>query len=173
MLVEKLYKTRKAKWRGRSSHHRFIQNFTIFPFLTLNWMFLLKVFQSIRILFYKPHPWTPFPSLEVHHPPPPPGAPFLPKFQNYHPSPKLVSSTPKCLNHFSSKVLLKVVSFLIPKPPLPIGIHTLSHPNKCVLEALHKKSFCIFSVLLATLIRMVKRDKKESREARQCTLKQS
>ena len=98
--------------------------------------------------------------------PPPPPLPFFSNCQNYHPSPKPVSSTPKCLNHFSSRALLKVVSFLIPKPPLAIGIHTLSHPNKCVLEALHKKSFCIFSVLLATLIRMVRRDKKESREAR-------
>ena len=51
-----LYKTRKAKWRGRSPHHRSIQNFTLFPTPTLNLMFLLKTSQPIRILLHKPCP---------------------------------------------------------------------------------------------------------------------
>ena len=40
------------------------------------------------------------------------------------------SSFPNRHNHFPNKALLKVVSFLIPKPPLAIGAQTLSHPTK-------------------------------------------
>ena len=67
-----------------------------------------------------------------------------------------VSSIPKCQSHFPNNALLKVVNFLIPKPPLAIGIHTLSHPNKRVLESPHKKSLCNFSILLATWVGIVK-----------------
>ena len=55
LLAAKLYKTGKAKWRGRSPHHWSIQNFTLFPTPILNWMFLLKTSQPIQILFQKPH----------------------------------------------------------------------------------------------------------------------
>ena len=61
-----------------------------------------------------------------------------------------VSSTPKRQSHIHSRALLKLVSFLIPKLPLAIDIHILSHPNKRVLESPHKKSLCSFSILLAT-----------------------
>ncbi|KAL4643250.1 hypothetical protein ACB092_02G080200 [Castanea dentata] len=62
----------------------------------------------------------------------------------------LFSSIPKRQSHLPSKALLKVVTFLIPKPPLSIGIHTLSQPNKCVLESPYKKSLCSFTILFAT-----------------------
>ena len=36
--------------------------------------------------------------------------------------------------HFPKKVILKIVIFLIPKPPLAIGAHTLSQPTKFDLD---------------------------------------
>ena len=54
-------------------------------------------------------------------------------------------------NHFPNNALLKVVSFLIPKPPLAMmGAQTLSHPTKWVLLSLHRKALCNFSILWAT-----------------------
>ena len=154
LFVAKLYKARKAKWRGRSLHHLSVQNFILSPTPTLYWTYLLKTSQPIRILFHKPHPWTPLPNLEVHP------AHSSPNFKATTLLQSLFSLIPKRQSHFPSKALLKVVNFLIPKPPLAIGIHTLSQPNKCVLESPHRKSLCSFSAFLATCVGMVNKDKK-------------
>ena len=71
-----------------------------------------------------------------------------------------ISSTPNCHNHFPSKALLRVVIFLTPNPPFSRGAHTLSRPTKWVLESPYKKSLCNLSILLATCVGIVKRDKK-------------
>ena len=101
----------------------------------------------IQILLHGPHPWTPLPNLEVHPPPPPNSSP---NFKATTLLQSLLSSIPKRQSYFPNKALLKVVKFLIPKPPLAIGKHTLSQPNKCILESPHKKSLCSFSILFAT-----------------------
>ena len=155
LFAAKLYKVGKVKRRGRSPHHLSDQNFTLSPTPTLYWRYLLKTSQPIRILLHKPHPWTPLPNLEVHP------AHSSPNFKATTLLQSLFSSIRKRQSHFPSKALLKVVSFLIPKPPLAIGKHTLSQLNKCVLESPHRKSLCSFSILLATCVGMVNKDKKE------------
>ena len=62
-----------------------------------------------------------------------------------------VSSTPKRHSHLPNRALLKVGSFLIPKPPLAIRAHTLSHPT--VLFAVFHSYW--------PLVGMVKSDKKQ------------
>ena len=119
-----------------------------------NWLFLLKASQFIRIPLYNPHPSTPLPSLEVYPLHSSPSFKVITLLQSR------VSSTPKRHSHFPSKALLKVVSFLIPIPPLAIGAHTLSYPTIYVLESPHKKSLWNFSILLATWVGMVKSEKK-------------
>ena len=121
LFAAKLSKVGKAKWGGRSPHHLSIQNFTLSPTPTLYWTYLLKTFQPIQILLHKPHPWTPLPNLEVRP------AHFYPNFKATTLLQSLFSSIPKCQSHFPSKALLKVVNFLIPKPPLAIGIKFLNH----------------------------------------------
>ena len=54
------YNPRKANWRGWSPHHPSCQNLTLFPIPTMNWVFLLKSSQPIRITLHKPHPWLKF-----------------------------------------------------------------------------------------------------------------
>ena len=115
---------------------------------------IAKSSHPMRILLHKPHPCTPLPSLEVHPPHSSPNLRATTLLQS------LVSSIPNLHNHFPSKVLLKVVNFFTPNPPFFKGAHTLSHPTKCNLESPHKKSLCNLSILLATCVGMVKRDKK-------------
>ena len=126
LFAAKLYKVGKAKRRGRSPHHLSDQNFTLSPTLTLYWTYLLKTSQPFRILLNKPHPWTPLPNLEVHP------VHSSPNFKVTTLPQSLFSSILKRQNHFPRKALLKVISFLIPKPPLAIGKHTLSQLNKWV-----------------------------------------
>ena len=107
------------------------------------------------MLLHKPHPCTPLSSLEVQPPHSSPNFRATTLLQSH------VSSTLNCHNHFPSKALLKVVNFLTPNPPFSRGAHTLSHPTICVLESSHKKFLCNLSILLATCVGIVKRDKKK------------
>ena len=113
----------------------------------------------MQMLLHKPHPCTPLPSLVVHPPPPPKNS--SPNLRATTFLQSLVSSTPNRHNHFPSKSLLKMVNFLTPNPPFSRGAHTLSHPTRCVLESPHRKSLCNLSILLATCVAIVKRDKKK------------
>ena len=137
------YSLGKANWKGWSPYPS-CQNLTLFPIPTKNWVFLLKPPNPYEYPLHKPHPWTPLPSLVVH---PPHSSPNFEATALLH---SRVSLFPNHQSYFPSKALLKVVSFLIPKPLLAIGPNTLSHLTKWVLLSPYKKSLCNFSILLAT-----------------------
>ena len=148
------YNLGKANWKGWSPYHPSCQNLTLFPNPTTNWQFLLKSSQPMRIPLYKPHPWTPLPSFEVH---PPHFSPYFEATTLLH---NRSSSFSNRHNHFPNKTLLKVVSFLIPKPPLAIDAQTLSHPTRWILLSPYRKSLCNFSILLATWVGIVNNERK-------------
>ena len=131
------YNPRKANWKGWSPYHPSCQNLTLFPNLTTNWQFLLKSSQPIRIPLHKPHLWAPLPSFEVH---PSQSSLYFETTTLLH---NRSSSFPNCHSHFPNKALLKVVIFLIPKPPLAIGAQTLSHPTRWNLLSPHRKSLTL------------------------------
>ena len=124
VLLEDEQKLSVGDW---SPYHPSCQNLTLFPNPTTSWQFLLKSSHPMRIPLHKPHPWTPLPSFEVH---PPQSSPYFEATTVLH---NRSSSFPNHHNHFPNKALLKVVSFLIPKPQLAIGAQTLSHPTKTSL----------------------------------------
>ena len=147
------YSLGKATWKWWSPYHPSCQKLTLFPNPTTSWVFLLKSSQLIRIPLHRQHPWAPLPNLEVH---PPHSSPNFEAIAFLH---SRFSYFPNCHNYFPNNALLKVVSFLLPKPPLAMGAQTLSHPTKCVLLSLHRKSLCNFSILLATWVGMVNSDR--------------
>ena len=138
------YNLGKATWKDWSPYHPSYQNLTLFPNPTTNWQFLLKSSHPIWIPLHKSHPQTPLPSFEVH---PPHSSPYFDATTLLH---NRYSSFPNRHNHFPSKALLKVVSFLISKPLLAISAQALSHPTRWILLSPHRKSLCNFSILLAT-----------------------
>ena len=141
LFVAILYNTGKVNWRGWSPHHLSCQNFTLFLTPISNWVFLLKASQPKQIPFHKLHPWTPLTSLKVHPPYSSPNFKVTTLLQTQ------VPSTLKRHNHFPSKTLLKVVSFLIPNPPLAIRVHTLYYPTKCCKVVIYNYVFCwLYSV---------------------------
>ena len=127
------YSLGKANLKGWSPYHASCQNLTLFPNLTTNWQFLLKSSHPMRVPLHKPHPWTALPSFKVQ---PPHSSSY---FETTTLLPNQSSSFPNRYNHFPNKALLKVVSFLIPKPPLAIGAQILSHPTRWVLLSPHRK----------------------------------
>ena len=74
-----------------------------------------------------------------------------------------VSSSPKLHSHSANRAWLKVVSLLIPNPPFAIGVFTLSQLTKWCLNSSHKppnkRFLCNLSILLATLVGIVNKDK--------------
>ena len=105
------YTIGNVNWSGESPHHWSIQSLTLSPTPTSKRIFLLNSSQPMRMLLHKPHPCTPLPSLDVH----PPHS--SPNFRATTLLQSLVSSIPNRHSHFSSKALLKVVTFLTPNPP--------------------------------------------------------
>ena len=140
------YKTRKTTLNDWSPHQQSCQ----MPKANLVTNTNLKVhnWHPILMLFHKPHPWIPGTGFVLT----PHSSLNFDMTTRLH---KCVSSIPNHHN-FLKRAWLNVAGFLIPRHPLTIGVHTLSHPPQPMMfelvpQSSPQKFLYDFSILSARL----------------------
>jgi hypothetical protein len=143
------YKPGKASLRGISPHHTSFQNLFLDPLPKINLVWLLNKLHPFLMFFHSPTPWDPWGYKEhqlAHE------EPYFASTSNLH---RASLWCAKRHNHFPNKDWLKILKFLMPKPPSKIGEQTVDQLTRWYLNSSprppHKKSQCNFSIQLTRL----------------------
>jgi len=145
-----------TSFRTVSPHHKSSQNLVLLPSPTSYLKNLEKVSHPFLMYFYNPTPKAPANSREHH---PPHKLPYLESTATLH---QASLSKPKRQNHFPNNARLNNTKFLIPSPPLEIGVQTFAQFTKWYLNSSpippQRKSRYSFSMREATHTRIGNRD---------------